>query len=205
MGATCLHIPSPPLPSHPTPSTPPHSPPRTPRPPHPPRPLRPHRPTRVWLCVRVCACASPPRPPPLAPTPLATLATLTPLTPPPFPPLSPILPPFAPPAPIGCVDVCVGVRACVCVHTYLVPDGGGTIRGGHGSSAGSGEACGGMPVPFSLNHLHLTPHNPGTLCWHTRAREGRAGGRGTPLGCMDRAMGVGYPPIPIHAAAPSTR
>ena len=170
MGATYLHIPSPPLPSHPTPSTPPPSPPRTPR------PLRPHRPTRVWLCVRVCACASPPHPSqpshPSYPLPSSH----------PFPPS----PPRPPSAPIGCVGRCVGVRACVCVHTHpLVPYGGGTIRGGQGSSAGSGHRMWGHAGPLPPKPPPPPPHNPGTLRWHAGARDGRAGGRGTHLiGCI---------------------
>ena len=139
-------------------------------------PRKPSHTTRVWLCVRVCACASPPHPSqpshPSYPLPSSH----------PFPPS----PPRPPSAPIGCVGRCVGVRACVCVHTYpLVPYGGGTIRGGQGSSAGSGHRMWGHAGPLPPKPPPPPPHNPGTLRWHAGARDGRAGGRGTNLiGCV---------------------
>ena len=164
---------SPPLPS---PHTPPHP---LPLPP-PLAPLAPFAPIAQPACGCVCVCVRVPR----LHTPRNPRTPPTPSLP---PTLSHTLSPLAPPpASIECAGRCVGVRACVCVHTHpLVPYGGGTIRGGQGSSAGSGHRMWGHVGPLPPKPPPPPPHNPGTLRWHAGARDGRAGGRGTNLiGCV---------------------
>ena len=52
--------------------------------------------------------------------------------------------------------------------------------------------CGHPVVGLALPHHLSLPHNPGTPCWHTRARDGRAGVGGDMSGRLAPDMSQGY-------------
>ena len=53
--------------------------------------------------------------------------------------------------------------------------------------------CGmGHPVGLALPHHLSLPHNPGTPCWHARARDGRAGVGGDMSGRLAPDISQGY-------------
>ena len=58
-----------------------------------------------------------------------------------------------------------------------------------GPTGGGGRPPGLHPLPPP----QTTPHNPSTLCWQARARDGRAGGGGTVTQPRDWPTGVGPP------------
>ena len=75
-----------------------------------------------------------------------------------------------------------------CTHTQTAAHEN-DLKPPRGGPTGGGRPPGLHPLPPP----QTSPHNPSTLCWQARARDGRAGGGGTVTQPRDWPTGVGPP------------